>query len=191
MVTSAKKSHARARPPAARAHPAAAPAPIAAPAAVAFYQPDNLRTEESVGYLMRRIMGAVSMAIEHELEPTGLTNAQWVPLVKLYMGSASTVAELARECMMDAGGTTRLLDRLEGKGLVRRTRSSEDRRVVNLELTEEGRAVAKKIPAVICGVQNAHMRGFTLEEWQQLKVLLRRMLGNALEIQAEREGQKQ
>jgi hypothetical protein len=30
-----------------------------------------------------------------------------------------------------------------------------------------------------------------LEEWQQLKVLLRRMLGNALEIQAEREGQQQ
>jgi DNA-binding MarR family transcriptional regulator len=189
MATSAKKSHARLRAASARAHPV--PAPAAPAAAVAFYQPDNLRTEESVGYLMRRIMGAVSMAIEHELEPAGLTNAQWVPLVKLYMGSASTVAELARECMMDAGGTTRLLDRLEAKGLVRRTRSSEDRRVVNLELTEEGRVVAKKIPAVICGVQNAHMRGFTLEEWQQLKVLLRRMLANALEIQAEREGKKQ
>jgi DNA-binding MarR family transcriptional regulator len=191
MVTSAKKSHVRPRPPAASDRAHRAPAHAAAPAAVAFYQPDNLRTEESVGYLMRRIMGAVSMAIEHELEPTGLTNAQWVPLVKLYMGKASTVAELARECMMDAGGTTRLLDRLEAKGLVRRTRSSEDRRVVNLELTDEGRAIAKEIPAVICGVQNSHMRGFTLEEWQQLKVLLRRMLGNALEIQAEREGQKQ
>ena len=191
MVTSAKNAHARTRTAAARAHPSTAVDPAVAVAPVAFYQPDNLRTEESVGYLMRRIMGAVSMAIEHELEPTGLTNAQWVPLVKLYMGSASTVAELARECMMDAGGTTRLLDRLEAKGLVRRLRSSEDRRVVNLELTEEGRAVAKKIPAVICGVQNAHMRGFTLEEWQQLKVLLRRMLGNALEIQAEREGQQQ
>jgi DNA-binding MarR family transcriptional regulator len=193
MATSAKasatKSHVRPRTGVpARTRPVAA---AACPPPVAFYQPDNLRTEESVGYLMRRIMGAVSMAIEHELEPTGLTNAQWVPLVKLYMGSASTVAELARECMLDAGGMTRLLDRLEAKALVRRTRSSEDRRVVNLELTEEGRAAAKKIPGVICGVQNAHMRGFTLEEWQQLKGLLQRMLGNALEIQAEREGQKQ
>jgi DNA-binding MarR family transcriptional regulator len=191
MVTSEKNADARARAASARAHPSPGPAPAAAVAPVAFYQPENLRTEESVGYLMRRIMGAVSTAIEHELEPTGLTNAQWVPLVKLYMGSASTVAELARECMMDAGGATRLLDRLEAKGLVRRTRSSEDRRVVNLELTDAGRAIAKDIPAVICGVQNAHMRGFTLEEWQQLKVLLRRMLGTALEIQAEREGQKQ
>ncbi len=157
---------------------------------VAFYQPDALRTEESVVNLMRRIISAISMAIEHELEPAGLTNAQWVPLMKLHMGSASTVAELARECMMDAGGTTRLLDRLEAKDLVRRKRSSEDRRVVNLELTDGGRAVAQEIPAVICAVQNIHMRGFTLEDWQQLNRLLRRMLGNALEIQTERESQK-
>src|SRR5687767_12316517 len=100
----------------------------------AFYSPQNYRTEEGVGYLMRHILNAVSLEVERELEPSGLTNAQWVPLLKLYMGSASTVAELARECRLDAGGMTRLLDRLEGKGLVRRVRSSEDRRVVNLEL---------------------------------------------------------
>ena len=163
------------------AHPACAPA---------FYRPDNYQPEESVGYLMRRILNTVSLEVDHELEPSGLTNAQWVPLLKLYMGSASTVAELARECMLDAGGMTRLLDRLETKGLLRRVRSSEDRRVVNLELTDEGRAAAKKIPAVLCGVQNAHMRGFTIEEWQLLRGLLRRILDNALAIQAEREGQQ-
>jgi len=152
-----------------------------------FYKPDNYLPEESVGYLMRRILSAVSQEVEHELEPSGLTNAQWVPLLKLYMGSASTVAELARECMLDAGSMTRLLDRLESKGLVRRVRSSEDRRVVNLELTDEGRVAAKQIPATLCNVQNAHMRGFTVDEWQMLKGMLRRILDNALAIQAERE----
>ncbi len=161
------------------------------PAAPAFYRPDNYRPEESVGYLIRRILATFSLAVDHELEPSGLTHAQWVPLLKLSMGSASTVAELARECMLDAGGMTRLLDRLEAKGLVRRVRSSEDRRVVNLELTGEGLAAAKKIPAVLCGVQNAHMRGFTVEEWQLLRSMLRRILDNALAIQAEREGQQQ
>ena len=155
-----------------------------------FYRPDNYRPEESVGYLMRRILNSASQEVERELEPTGLTNAQWVPLLKLYMGSASTVAELARECQLDAGGMTRLLDRLETKGLLRRVRSSDDRRVVNLELTEPGRAAAKRIPAVLCGVQNAHMRGFTVEEWKLLRTLLGRILDNALAIQAEREGQQ-
>ena len=59
--------------------------------------------------------------------------------------------------------------------------------MVNLELTDEGRAAAKKIPAVLCSVQNAHLRGFSHEEWQLLKSLLRRILDNAQAIQAERE----
>jgi len=155
-----------------------------------FYRPDNYLPEESVAFLMRRIVTTASLEVERELEPSGLTNAQWVPLLKLSMGSASTVAELARLCTLDAGGMTRLLDRLETKGLVRRVRSSDDRRVVNLELTDEGRAAAKKIPAVLCSVLNAHMRGFTTEEWQLLKSMLRRILDNALAIQAEREGQQ-
>lgn len=167
------------------------PAPAKAPEAPVFYQPDNYQPEQSVGYLMRRILNIVAQEVERELEPSGLTNAQWVPLLKLYMGVASTVAELARECNLDAGGMTRLLDRLEGKGLLRRIRSSEDRRVVNLELTDEGREAARQIPAILCGVQNAHMRGFTLEEWQLLKSLLRRILDNALEIQAAQEQGKQ
>ena len=159
-------------------------------AAPVFYRPDNFQPDESVNYLMRRILNTVSQEVERELEPSGLTNAQWVPLLKLYMGTASTVAELARECMLDTGGMTRLLDRLESKGLVRRVRSSEDRRVVNLELTDEGRVAAKQIPATLCSVQNANMRGFSVEEWQTLKVMLRRILANALAIQAEREEQK-
>ncbi len=160
------------------------------PVAPVFYTPGKYKAEESVGYLMRRILNTLSMEVDSELEPSGLTNAQWVPLMKLHMGHASTVAELARECQLDAGGMTRMLDRLEAKGLLRRLRSSEDRRVVNLELTEEGRVAAQKIPAVLCGVQNAHLQGFTVEEWQTLKSLLRRVLDNAVRIQAKREGKE-
>jgi DNA-binding MarR family transcriptional regulator len=155
-----------------------------------FYRPGSYQPEDSVGYLMRRILHTFSLAVEHELEPSGLTNAQWVPLLKLSTGCASTVAELALTRQLDAGGMTRLLDRLEAKGLLHRVRSSEDRRVVNLELTDPGRAAAKHIPAILCGVQNAHMRGFTVEEWQLLKSLLGRILDNAKAIQAEREGQQ-
>jgi DNA-binding MarR family transcriptional regulator len=144
----------------------------------AFYRVNGYSPDESVGYLMRRIIASLGQEVDRELEPAGLTNAQWVPLLKLHMGAASTVAELARECQLDAGSMTRMLDRLEAKTLVRRVRSSRDRRVVNLELTDEGRQVAQGIPSVLCRVQNAHLDGFSVEEWQQLKTLLRRMLAN-------------
>jgi DNA-binding MarR family transcriptional regulator len=155
---------------------------------MAFYRPETWRREESIGYLMGRIMNIVKEAVDHELAPTDLTHAQWVPLLKIYMGEASTVAELARETQVDVGAMTRTLDRLEAKGLVRRVRSSEDRRVVNIELTGDGIATAKQIPTVLCRVQNEHLRGFTDQEWQLLKGMLRRVLETAIELQEEREG---
>ncbi len=150
---------------------------------VSFYSAEHYNPEESVGYMMRRILATVATAVERELEPSGLTNAQWVPLFKLYMQQGATVAELARQCELDAGSMTRLLDRLEAKGLCRRIRSSEDRRVVNLELTPEGSSVAQQIPAVLSRVQNAHLAGFSIEEWTLLKGFLRRILDNAIQIQ--------
>jgi DNA-binding MarR family transcriptional regulator len=149
-----------------------------------FYRPDRYQPEESVAYLMRRILQALSTEAERRFEPSGLTSAQWVPLLMLHMGRASMVAELARECQLDAGGMTRLLDRLESKGLVRRARSSADRRVVNIELTPAGRAAAAEIPAVLCGVHNAALAGFTADEWQLLRQLLTRVLANATALQS-------
>lgn len=156
-------------------------ATAAAPAG--FYRPETYLPEDSVAYLMRQALTAMRAEVERRLEPAGLTNAQWVPLLMLHMGRASMVAELARECQLDTGGMTRLLDRLEAKGLVRRVRSSADRRVVNLELTAPGREAAKGIPAVLCGVQNAALDGFSGDEWQTLRALLGRLLANAQALQ--------
>jgi DNA-binding MarR family transcriptional regulator len=146
---------------------------------VAFYSAQDYQPDDSVGYLMRRILTLFAQGVERELGPTGLTNAQWVPLLKLYRGCASTAAELARECDHDAGSMTRMLDRLEAKNLCQRVRSLEDRRVVNIELTPTGLATAQEIPAILSKVQNDYLSGFTLEEWQTLKGFLRRILETA------------
>lgn len=153
--------------------------PDAACSAIEFYSAENYLPEASVGYLMHQVLGAVGHEIARQLEPSGLTNAQWKPLFKLNIGKASTVAELARECHLDAGAMTRLLDRLEAKNLCRRVRSVADRRVVNIELTEAGRAAANSIPAVLSRVQNAHLAGFTAQEHEALKGFLQRILANA------------
>jgi DNA-binding MarR family transcriptional regulator len=144
-----------------------------------FYSAKGYGAEESVGYLMRRVVTGIAQGVDRRLESVGLTNAQWVPLLRLHMGLATTVAELARGCQVDAGAMTRMLDRLEAKGLVRRARSTADRRVVNIELTAEGVQAARQIPAVLCQVQNAHLAGVTRAEWLALKATLRRMLENS------------
>jgi len=154
----------------------------AQPGAAPFYATERYRPEESVGYLMRQILNTVGHEVERQLAHTELTNAQWVPLYKVYSGQGSTVAELARGCQLDAGAMTRLLDRLEAKGMCKRVRSEADRRVVHIELTESGVQAASQIPAILCGVQNAHLQGFTPHEFETLKTYLRRILINAKAI---------
>jgi DNA-binding MarR family transcriptional regulator len=151
----------------------------ATPQQAPFYDAENYQPEESIAYLMRQILSATAQHIEQRLAHTDLTNAQWVPLFKLYTGRASTVAELARQCHLDTGAMTRTLDRLEAKNLCVRKRSSSDRRVVNIALTDIGRKVAEQLPGVISSVQNGHLEGFTHDEFNQLKAFLQRILDNA------------
>lgn len=145
-----------------------------------FYSSQAYCAEESVGYLMKRIMLSISSQVDGKLGEHGLTSAQWGPLFKIRQSGhgKATVAELARWLQSDAGATTRLLDRLEKKGLCKRVRSTEDRRVVEVELTPDGEAAIAEVPAVLAEVLNAHLAGFSKTEWQALRVYLERMLAN-------------
>lgn len=141
-----------------------------------FYCANGLRPEDSVGYLMKRVLMSIVHQVDKRLEPHDLTSAQWGPLLHLRKAGSSTVAELARWQQVDAGSMTRLLDRLEKKGLCKRVRSTADRRVVQVELTPEGEASITGVPAVLCEVLNAHLAGFSKSEWVALKTYLARML---------------
>jgi DNA-binding MarR family transcriptional regulator len=79
---------------------------------------------------------------------------------------------------------TRMLDRLEAKGLIRRSRSAHDRRLMILELTDEGRAAYPKMREISMMVANRLLRGFTKSEARQLEGMLARMLENAQGVPA-------
>ncbi len=148
------------------------------PAPADFYSAPGYCAEESVGYLMKRIMVSVVHQADRRLDVHGLTSAQWGPLLRIQSVGSATVAELARWNLIDAGAMTRMLDRLEKKGLCRRARSTEDRRVVQVELTPEGRAAIAEVPAVLSDVMNELLAGFSRDEWLALKTYLKRMVAN-------------
>ena len=149
-----------------------------APATARFYEPAGYCADESVGWLMKRALMSIAQAADRRLEPKGITHAQWAALFMLDRCRASTVAELARETQSDPGAMTRLLDRLETKGFCRRQRSTDDRRVVRIELTAEGEVAAQEVPVVLAQVLNEHLAGFSKTEWSQLKDMLKRMVAN-------------
>lgn len=142
------------------------------------YQAESYRAEDSVGYLMKRIVLSIVSRADLELAQHELTNAQWAPLMRLQKFGRSNVAELARWSNVDGGSMTRLLDRLEKKKLCRRIRSVDDRRVVHVELTPEGAAAIAVVPGVLARVMNDHLAGFSRAEWLALKGYLERMVDN-------------
>lgn len=155
--------------PAATAHSASQP----------LYHSDDFRIEESVGFLIAQVRARLLAAIDAEATAFDITAAQWMVLMHLANGYAETAGELCRCSNTDTGSMTRMLDRLADKGLIARERSDDDRRVVKLRLTAAGRALAPQLPGVACRALNQHLRGFSREEHDLLKSLLRRMLANA------------
>ena len=149
------------------------------PAQAPFYVEADFRPEDGLLLLLRHAQLAIAQRVADETALGNSTIPQWLPLHKVHSGQADTVADLARKCTVDAGTMTRLLDRLERKGLCRRVRSETDRRVVHIELTPEGVEVARSVPEVLSRVYNAALTDFTRDEWLQLQGYLRRLRTNA------------
>lgn len=134
--------------------------------------------QDTLGLLIKQSYYLLQRAIDTEMLALDLTAMQWRPLMFLALGKGETAAELARTACTDTGAVTRMLDRLEAKGLIRRVRSIEDRRVIKLELTDEGKVASRKIPALIQKVFDSHLAGFSSQEVDQFKDFLRRMIVN-------------
>lgn len=143
-----------------------------------FYRGDDYPILQSVGYMLKQLRNALDRAVDEEMTEHDLTGVQWGPLLMLHYDLGSTAADLARIGCVDTGAMTRMLDRLEAKGLLRRSPCPKDRRVIQLELTADGERLCREIPFGLARVSNKLMRGFTPEEFETLKDLLRRMLAN-------------
>ncbi|WP_411379487.1 MarR family winged helix-turn-helix transcriptional regulator [Pseudomonas sp. MPB26] len=101
------------------------------------------------------------------LQALGLTYPQYLAMMVLWEEDGLTVGEISNRLLTDPGSLTPLLKRLEGEGLLSRTRSREDERVVVVELTDAGRALQDKamgIPHCILGAS-----GLELEQLRKLQ----------------------
>lgn len=142
------------------------------------FDPAQYQMCESVGYLMQRAKNMLAHGVEQEVNSLDITQAQASCLMMLATGRAATVTDLGRELNTDMGSVTRLLSRMEKRGLIERRRRDADRRVVDLSVTPQGQELVERLPAVFCKVLAHHFRGFSEEEIQLLRTMLRRVIEN-------------
>ena len=145
------------------------------------YQADEIQLTSSLGFYLTKARNVLVERTDRAVKPLGLTAQQIGVILMLSSRRASTPFELSRAMSYDSGSMTRLLDRLEKKGFVLRTRSEADRRIVKLELTPQGHEAARQLPGLGAAVLNEQLRGFSADEHATLIDLLGRFIANGLD----------
>jgi DNA-binding MarR family transcriptional regulator len=150
------------------------------------YDIETYQPRKGVGHLLNRVRTEMLVALDkaleadQELATLEISAAQFIVIATLALSdTAKSASDLCRGISYDAGAMTRMIDRLESKGLIHRNRRPDDRRVVYIELTEEGSRAYPRMRQISMGVVNRFLRGFSQAEARQLEGFLTRMLENA------------
>jgi DNA-binding MarR family transcriptional regulator len=150
------------------------------------YDVETYQPSKCVGQLLYRVraaqMSALDQALaqEPDLAQLEVSAAQYIVLsVLAQQGAVDSTTELCKAISYDGGAMTRMIDRLEAKGLISRRRGGEDRRAVKIELTAAGLEALPKLRECSVRVLNRFLRGFSDAEARQLESYLGRMLQNS------------
>lgn len=137
----------------------------------------ELREDNNFALLIRQLREGSMRLLEHNLTAVGveLNYSQYLVLKVLAKFGAQTPGELARWLDHNAGAMTRLLDRLEDKGYVRRHPHAEDRRALRIELTQAGQALWHMISRSSEKTQNEALHDLSEAERETLFALLVRV----------------
>lgn len=137
--------------------------------------PKTYRTDISLGHLLKTCSALMHDAGAMTLSAHDLTLAQWLVLMKLAEG-ATSARELCRDMRYDNGAIVRLLDQLEARGFVKRRRSGNDRRMIDLALTQVGQDKIDEILPAIVGCFNQVLRDFSRTEYRELLRLVSKLM---------------
>jgi len=135
------------------------------------------------GRVIVSLLGTADAARRHlagAVEDRGLTLQQY-NVLRILRGAAPEpvpTMEVGARMIEKTPGVTRFLDRLEERGLVRRERSGEDRRLVHAWITADGLSLLGELDAPVAAADRTVIAGLTTEETERLVAALERVRGN-------------
>lgn len=148
------------------------------PPRAAIAEAPAVQARHSIIRLIHRVRIELIDALDRELAPFDISAQQLIVLSSVANSEADSAAALCKSISYDPGAMTRMIDRLEQKGLIRRVPNPDDRRATNLEITVAGKALYPQLIDAKTRVQEQFLRGFGKDEIRTLETLLNRMLDN-------------
>jgi len=148
------------------------------------YQVSTYRSQNSIGYLLKRAHSMMLDVIEPVLEERGFSFIQYVILSWLRDGIAVNPKDICFQFRHNSGALTRVIDQLAARGFLERVRRDRDRRKVELQLTPAGREAVERLIPLVVEKLNGALADFSSAEVQEFQRLLIK-LSTALQSPAE------
>lgn len=132
--------------------------------------------DDYLAYLLARASHQVSREFHRELKPFELTVLEWRVLATLHGADGCSLSEVAEAVLFKQPTVTKLIDRMERDGWVRRLPGAPDRRRIRIVMTERGHDVVGKLLLRAKRHEAACLASYAPEEIENLKRILRDLL---------------
>lgn len=142
--------------------------------------------DTSISYWIYRIRSRADAALRRAFQESGhdMTPEQWNVLARIREVEGMNQCQLGDKVLKDRHNMTRILNRLEKKGLIERQRCSDDRRSFRLYATDAGRTVERELTAVALKQRDYRYKGMSKQEIELLRGLLEQIFINIEEYLA-------
>ena len=113
---------------------------------------------------IRRVFQILNEQSQRIKQETGLTGPQLWAIRVMHEHGPINISDIAKCMYLHPTTVLGIIDRLEARDLVSRTRSKDDRRIIWVELTQDGKNLVKSVPEVVQGLLGARLKGISLNE---------------------------
>jgi DNA-binding MarR family transcriptional regulator len=138
----------------------------------------DLPHHESDGYLVRDAHRAFQRLLERRIAPHGVTRGQWYFLRVLWTKDGLSQRELSTRVGMMEPTTVIALRSMEKAGLIRRMRSTEDRRVTHVRLTAKAKRMRDELLQLARGINAQADQGISADDIAVFRRVIMRMTAN-------------
>ncbi|MBL7074770.1 MarR family transcriptional regulator [candidate division KSB1 bacterium] len=129
----------------------------------------------SLGFQLMKTARSMKRAFDMKSSQYGLTSSQYAVLARLWEENGLSLSELSKRLYFDGPTITGIVDRMERDRLVERERDGEDRRVIKIYLTENGKKLKKRLCALGDEIDKKAIAHFSEDEIRGFKEILDRI----------------
>ena len=138
----------------------------------------NYRLQDSMGFALFRATTLLKAEFGRQLRPYEITPEQFAVLGLLWEQDGLLQNHIGRQLCKDRANTSRILDKQETKGLIKRGRDPRNRRVIRVQLTAESKKLREPLESLAIQFRKDAYAGVDRKTQEEVRRLMNHIIGN-------------